>query len=379
MWKDSRTDGAGPHAQGGGDVGRLRMSGQMFAQAALVDVVFAAHWTGVRRCSALDGAGRRSRNGPSATYASRQTAQAVDHVRRDAQAAQRRRQAAATANLLLLMRVRLLLMLLRRQQRRHRRRLLLLVDVMGQRRKQTVLMGHQHRRAGRTFASRRRSFAGHGGRAGRSGGHNVFVNVFHVFHEGLVAEEELVAQRTAGRVGSANQGRVLGRVGAQRGLGGEAFAAYGALKRPVLGPLQLGIVIAKVLLQIRQLDEGSSAFRHVATVRSFTCMKASVLLDVTELLETAIAIRATIRFFARVDADVLHQLVVGRKRLETLLALVRLRFAPVGVPGVHLHRRLGHENFWTLCSDRPRLQRGWHMLGKFSSKRRIQREMDLLS
>lgn len=33
--------------------------------------------------------------------------------------------------------------------------------------------------------------------------------------------------------------------------------------------------------------------------------------------------------------------------------------------------------FWTLCSDRPRLQRGWHMLGKFSSKRRIQREMDL--
>lgn len=159
MWKDSRTDGAGPHAQGGGDVGRLRMSGQMFAQAALVDVVFAAHWTGVRRCSALDGAGRRSRNGPSATYAARQTAQAVDHVRRDAQAAQRRRQAAATANLLLLVRVRLLLMLLRRQQRRHRRRLLLLVDVMGQRRKQTVLMGHQHRRAGRTFASRRRSFA----------------------------------------------------------------------------------------------------------------------------------------------------------------------------------------------------------------------------
>lgn len=84
-------------------------------------------------------------------------------------------------------------------------------------------------------------------------------------------------------------------------------------------------------------------------------MKASVLLDVTELLETAIAIRATIRFFARVDADVLHQLVVGRKRLETLLALVRLRFAPVGVPGVHLHRRLGHENLtffvWNLREE----------------------------
>jgi hypothetical protein len=36
--------------------------------------------------------------------------------------------------------------------------------------------------------------------------------------------------------------------------------------------------------------------------------------------------------------------VVGRKRLETLLALVRLRFAPVGVAGVHLHRRFRHEN-----------------------------------
>ena len=69
-----------------------------------------------------------------------------------------------------------------------------------------------------------------------------------------------------------------------------------------------------------------------------------MLLDVTELLETSIAIRATIRFFARVDADVLHQLMVGRKRFQTLLALVRLRFTPVGIPGVHLHRRFRHEN-----------------------------------
>jgi hypothetical protein len=75
-----------------------------------------------------------------------------------------------------------------------------------------------------------------------------------------------------------------------------------------------------------------------------TCMESCVLLDVTELLETSIAIGATIRFFTRVDADVLHQLVVGRKRFETLLTLVRLRFTPVGVTGVHLHRRFGHEN-----------------------------------
>jgi hypothetical protein len=29
-------------------------------------------------------------------------------------------------------------------------------------------------------------------------------------------------------------------------------------------------VIAEVLLQIRQLDKGSSAFRHMTTIRSFT-------------------------------------------------------------------------------------------------------------
>jgi hypothetical protein len=38
------------------------------------------------------------------------------------------------------------------------------------------------------------------------------VDVLHVLHEGLVAEEELVTQGTAGRVGSANQGRVLSNI-----------------------------------------------------------------------------------------------------------------------------------------------------------------------
>ena len=82
-------------------------------------------------------------------------------------------------------------------------------------------------------------------------------------------------------------------------------------------------------------------------------MEASVLLDVAELLEAAIAIGAAVRFFARVHSDVLDQLVVGRERLETLLALVRLRFAPVGVPGVHLHRRLGHENLHKNTTSKP--------------------------
>lgn len=74
-----------------------------------------------------------------------------------------------------------------------------------------------------------------------------------------------------------------------------------------------------------------------------------MLLDVGELLEAAVAVGASIGFFARMDPDVLDQLVVGRKGLETLLALVRFRLAPVRIPGVHLHRRFRHKNlffFW---------------------------------
>ena len=63
----------------------------------------------------------------------------------------------------------------------------------------------------------------------------------------------------------------LGGVGAQRGLGGESFAADGALEGPVLGALQLGVVVAQVLLQVRQLDEGPAALRNVASVRTLTC------------------------------------------------------------------------------------------------------------
>jgi hypothetical protein len=73
-------------------------------------------------------------------------------------------------------------------------------------------------------------------------------------------------------------------------------------------------------------------------------VQPGVLLDVTELLEAAVAVGAPVRLLSRVHADVLHQLMIGRKRLETLLALVRLRLASVRVPRVHLHRRLGNEN-----------------------------------
>ena len=75
-----------------------------------------------------------------------------------------------------------------------------------------------------------------------------------------------------------------------------------------------------------------------------------MLLDVGELLEAAVAVGASVGFFARVDPDVLDLLVVGRQGLETLLALVRFRLAPVRIPGVHLHRRFRHKNlfffFW---------------------------------
>lgn len=43
----------------------------------------------------------------------------------------------------------------------------------------------------------------------------------------------------------------LRRVGTKAGFCGEAFAADVAMERPVLRPFHLGVVIPKVLLQIR--------------------------------------------------------------------------------------------------------------------------------
>lgn len=142
-----------------------------------------------------------------------------------------------------------------------------------------------------------------------------------------------MAQRTRRSARTAHQGSVLlehihakfsflSRVGAQTGLGGETFAADGAVERPVFGPLHLGIVVAEMLLQIGQLYESSSALGQVASVRSFSCMQSGVLLDVAELFEPALAVGTLVRLLAGVDANVLDQLVVGAERLETLLALV---------------------------------------------------------
>lgn len=63
----------------------------------------------------------------------------------------------------------------------------------------------------------------------------------------------------------------LGRVGPEAALGGKPFSADVAVEGSVLGPLNLRIVIAQVLLQIGQLDEGPSAIREVALIGPLTC------------------------------------------------------------------------------------------------------------
>ena len=73
-------------------------------------------------------------------------------------------------------------------------------------------------------------------------------------------------------------------------------------------------------------------------------MQSGVLLHVGQLLEAPVAVGALVRLLPGVHAYVLHQLVVGRERLQALLALVRLDLGAVRVPVVHLHRRLVYED-----------------------------------
>lgn len=75
-----------------------------------------------------------------------------------------------------------------------------------------------------------------------------------------------------------------------------------------------------------------------------TRVQPGVLLHVRQLLEAAVAVGTLVGLLARVDTDVLQQLVVGGERLEALLALVWLDVAAVSLPRVVLHRRLVHEN-----------------------------------
>ena len=56
-------------------------------------------------------------------------------------------------------------------------------------------------------------FTGHGWRSGVCGvgcrHDDVFMDVLHVFHKSFIAQEELVAQRAASRIGPTNKGRML--------------------------------------------------------------------------------------------------------------------------------------------------------------------------
>lgn len=55
----------------------------------------------------------------------------------------------------------------------------------------------------------------------------------------------------------------------------ESFPADVAMEGTILRPLNLCVVIPQMLLQIRQLNEGSSAVRQVALVRALTCKNGS--------------------------------------------------------------------------------------------------------
>jgi hypothetical protein len=74
-----------------------------------------------------------------------------------------------------------------------------------------------------------------------------------------------------------------------------------------------------------------------------------MLLHMAKLLEATVAVGTLVGFLPRVNADVLDQLMVGRERLETLLALVGLHLAAMGdngFPSMHLHRRFVHEDLY---------------------------------
>jgi hypothetical protein len=59
-------------------------------------------------------------------------------------------------------------------------------------------------------------------------------------------------------------------------LGGESLSANRTVEGPIFGPFHLGVVVAEVLLQVGQLDEGSSAIRQVTLVRPLSYKKETV-------------------------------------------------------------------------------------------------------
>lgn len=87
-----------------------------------------------------------------------------------------------------------------------------------------------------------------------------------------------------------------------------------------------------------------------------TGVQPCVLLNVRQLLEAAIAVRAFVGLLASVYANVLNELMIAAEALQALLALVRLDFTAHSAAGrwrsislyvagmLHLHCALMHEN-----------------------------------
>lgn len=99
-----------------------------------------------------------------------------------------------------------------------------------------------------------------------------------------------------------------------------------------------------MLLEVGQLYERSAAIGDVTFVRALSCVEPGVLLDVRQLFESPITIRTFVRLLTRVNSDVLHQLVVAREGLETLLTLMRLHLGSASdALSAELHCRLGHQ------------------------------------
>lgn len=73
----------------------------------------------------------------------------------------------------------------------------------------------------------------------------------------------------------------LGGVRSERALRCEALAADVAVEGPVLGALDLGVMVAKVLLQVGELDEGPPALGQVALVGPLACNTKTGVSDVS--------------------------------------------------------------------------------------------------
>ena len=75
-----------------------------------------------------------------------------------------------------------------------------------------------------------------------------------------------------------NRNHYLSGMCSKTALSGKSFAADVTVEGPVLEPLDLALVVAQVLLQVAQLDEGATAVRNMAFIRSLSCKIGSFVL-----------------------------------------------------------------------------------------------------